>query len=41
MTGLGHLLEWLHRRKATGDDGPRIIRKGDRGERQPLVEPIE
>jgi hypothetical protein len=40
MTLLGRLIEWL-RRKRVLDDGPRIVRKGDRCEREPEVGPLE
>jgi hypothetical protein len=32
------LMAWLHRHGPAGDDGARIIRKGDRGEPQPVGE---
>jgi hypothetical protein len=40
MTLLGLLIEWLRRKHAL-DDGPRIVRKGDRCEREPEVDPLE
>ena len=40
MTLLGRLIEWL-RRKPAPDDGPRIVRTGDRCEREPEVDPLE
>ncbi len=40
MTLLGQLIGWL-RRKPAPDDGPRIVRKGDRREREPDMDPLE
>ena len=40
MTLLGLLIEWPRRKHAL-DDGPRIVRKGDRCEREPEVDPLE
>jgi hypothetical protein len=40
MTLLGLLIEWLRRKHAL-DEGPRIVRKGDRCEREPEVDPLE
>jgi hypothetical protein len=42
MTLLGRLVEWLSRRKPSGDDGPRIIRKSsERSERELDIDPLE
>ena len=41
MRLLASLVEWLRRRKPAVDDGPRIIRKGERGERQRDVDQLE
>jgi hypothetical protein len=40
MTLPGLLIEWLRRKHAL-HDGPRIVRKGDRCEREPEVDPLE
>ena len=41
MRLLARPLEWLGQRRLPGDDGLRIVRKGDRGEHQLDVDPIE
>jgi hypothetical protein len=41
MTILGRLIEWLRRREPKCDDAPRIVRKGERREREPQVDQIE
>jgi hypothetical protein len=42
MAGLvRRLLAWLHRRGPAGDEGARIIRKGDQGKPQPDTDPIQ
>jgi hypothetical protein len=41
MRLLASLVEWLRRRKPAADDGPRIIRNGERGERRRAVDQLE